>query len=274
MARSCALVPVVVPCRQSIETVNAASCPPVVSVTICGMPSSSRRHAAHGRHTMPRPWVTMKLTASGVARLGRHDEVALVLAVGVVDDQDDLAGPDVVDGLLDRREHRRLSSASLLVGSSTLGHAVAPSSSRSTYFAITSTSRFTGSPGVPYQAWSRPGCAGSGRRSTPSGCRVGDGEAHAVDGDRPLLHHVADQVVGDADRIDGRRRPHRAPRSCTSPTPSTCPCTRWPPRRAARVTGRSRFTGCPRRGGAGSCDRSVSSDRSNARDAPSLRRRR
>ena len=41
--------------------------PSVVSVTICGIPSSSRRHAAHGRHTIPRPWVTMKLTASGVA---------------------------------------------------------------------------------------------------------------------------------------------------------------------------------------------------------------
>ena len=39
----------------------------------------------------PRPYVAMKLTASGVIELGGHAEVALVLAVLVVDDDDDFA---------------------------------------------------------------------------------------------------------------------------------------------------------------------------------------
>ena len=38
--------------------------------------------------------------------LGRHDEVALVLAVLVVDHDDDLAAPDGRDGVLDRGERR------------------------------------------------------------------------------------------------------------------------------------------------------------------------
>ncbi len=66
-ARSNALVPVVISGAKSIETVNAVSSPPFV-LTICGIWSSSSRHDATGRHTMPRPCVTMKLRASGVHR--------------------------------------------------------------------------------------------------------------------------------------------------------------------------------------------------------------
>src|SRR5581483_10231895 len=58
----------------------------------------------------------------------RDDEIALVLAVRVVDDDDHPAGADVLDRLLDRRE---------------LAHV----RSFSTYFASTSTSRLTSSPG-------------------------------------------------------------------------------------------------------------------------------
>ena len=66
-ARSCALVPVVVPVRASIDTANAVSwCAASCAVTIRGMLSSSRRQPAQGMHTIPRPCVTMKLMASGV----------------------------------------------------------------------------------------------------------------------------------------------------------------------------------------------------------------
>src|SRR5512132_2429455 len=51
----------------------------------------------------------------------------------------------------------------------------------------------------------------------------------------------------------------------TSPTPSTWPCTRWPPNRVARVTGRSRFTGSPGERPERLVRRTVSSDRSNPR---------
>ena len=43
----------------------------------------------------------------GRRELGGDDEVALVLAVGVVDDDDELAVADVLDRLLDRGERRR-----------------------------------------------------------------------------------------------------------------------------------------------------------------------
>ncbi len=50
----------------------------------------------------------MKLIASGVANCAAIDEVALVLAIGGVDDHDELAVADVVDRLVDRRERRGL----------------------------------------------------------------------------------------------------------------------------------------------------------------------
>src|SRR5581483_3308985 len=63
--------------------------------------------------------------------LGRHDQVAFVLAILVIDDDDDLATADRGDCVLDRCE----------------GHqAFLHCSSRSTYFAVTSTSRLTRSP--------------------------------------------------------------------------------------------------------------------------------
>ena len=56
----------------------------------------------------PRPWVAMKLMASGVTNSAAMHEVALVLAVLVVDEDDHLAGADVVDGAVDALEERGL----------------------------------------------------------------------------------------------------------------------------------------------------------------------
>ena len=44
----------------------------------------------------------------GRRELGGDDEIALVLAIGIVDDDHELALPHVVESLLDRRERRRL----------------------------------------------------------------------------------------------------------------------------------------------------------------------
>ncbi len=46
----------------------------------------------------------MKLIASGVANCGGDDEIALVLAVGVVDDDHHPPVPDLLDCILDGRE--------------------------------------------------------------------------------------------------------------------------------------------------------------------------
>src|SRR5207247_718534 len=67
----------------------------------------------------------------GGGRLRGHDQVALVLAVFVVDHDDDLAPPDGADDVLDASQWHGYDLSSR---------------SRSTYLAIMSTSRFTRSP--------------------------------------------------------------------------------------------------------------------------------
>src|SRR5207244_6076522 len=71
----------------------------------------------------------------GCRLLRRDDQVALVLAIGVVDDDDGLAPGDRVDRVLDGGErHRQFPSREL------------GTSKRSTYLAIRSASRFTAAP--------------------------------------------------------------------------------------------------------------------------------
>src|SRR5206468_4244382 len=95
-----------------------------------------------GQAEADQPAAFLRHEVHGLRRreLCRNRQVALVLAVGCVDDDDQLALPDVLDRLLDRGEralfldlHRDDRS---------------PGSSRSTYFASTSVSRFTLSPGA------------------------------------------------------------------------------------------------------------------------------
>ena len=119
-ARSCAEIPVVTPSRASIETVNGVS----------NGDSFLRRHqveaelvAALGREREADQ--AARLLGHEVDRLGRrelrgHRQVALVLAVLVVADDDHLALADVLDRLLDRGEalaragaHARRSDQSL-----------------------------------------------------------------------------------------------------------------------------------------------------------------
>ena len=65
-ARSAAEMPVETPSRASIETVKAVpNCASFWSV-ICRSPSSSQRSGVRHRQISPRPWIAMKLTASGV----------------------------------------------------------------------------------------------------------------------------------------------------------------------------------------------------------------
>ena len=68
------------------------------------------------RQTMPQALRIMKLIASGVDLLGGDDQVALVLAVLVVDEDDHAAGPQFGQGLLDGAETCRRSAWWLLRG--------------------------------------------------------------------------------------------------------------------------------------------------------------
>ena len=65
-ARSCAEIPVVIPSRASMETVNAVWNGDSFFAAIRSRPSSSQRSPVSARQISPRPWVAMKLIASGV----------------------------------------------------------------------------------------------------------------------------------------------------------------------------------------------------------------
>ncbi len=85
----------------------------------------------------------------GGGLLSRHDQIALVLTVGVIDHDHDAALPDVLHRLLDGGED--LLRNLVDVGHMLIHHgrlSFERSSARSMYLAIMSTSRFTGSPGA------------------------------------------------------------------------------------------------------------------------------
>ena len=89
-ARSWAEMPVEMPSRASIETVNAVPYGVSLRSVIWRRPSSSQRSPVRQRQISPRPSFAMNAIASGVANWAAIVEVALVLAVGRVDDDDEL----------------------------------------------------------------------------------------------------------------------------------------------------------------------------------------
>ena len=103
-ARSYAEVPVVTPRLASTVTVKAVPIGAVLSATIMLMRSSSRRSPGHGNADQAAPVLGHEVDGLGRHSVGRHDEIALVLPVLVVDDDDHLALADLVDRLRDRRE--------------------------------------------------------------------------------------------------------------------------------------------------------------------------
>ena len=183
--------------------------------------------------------------------LRRHDQVALVLPIGVVDDDHDRARADVLHRLRDRRERRMSPIASCLRSSSScsLSDPVGRVAVHETFHVLRDhidLQVHRGRRAPPFPAWSRRACAGSGRSRIPSPCERGHRQADAVHGDRSLLHRCSGAGPRARRRREhARRRRRRGSIATTSPTPSTWPWTRWPPSRAASVTGRSRFTGSP-----------------------------
>ena len=101
--RSAAEMPVLVPCLASTDTVNAVRWPSVFSApdTISGSWSSSSRLALHRQADHTARVADHERHLLGRHPVGRDDEVALVLAVFVVDDDHELTARDRVDGSLD-----------------------------------------------------------------------------------------------------------------------------------------------------------------------------
>ncbi len=213
--RSAAEMPVVTPSRASTETVNA-------------VPSGASLWSVIGRSAELVGALLGQAEADQAARVRRHEvdrlgrrelrrdrQVALVLAVRVVDDDDHPALADVLDRLLDRRERRgdghpdRLAGEQLL---DVLREHVRPRDSRA-------------SPGLRARRASSPASVcGISATAKPVVVERGDGQARALHGDRALLDDVAEQPPGRRrTRCGGRRPPARPTR--TVPTPSTWPWT-------------------------------------------------
>ena len=167
----------------------------------------------------------------GRRELGRDRQVALVLAVLVVDDDDEAAGADVLDRLLDGGERA--------LGARVSGHrhgGMLPGAHRG---------RRAGEPldvlgehvdlevdevarRELARASSPRACAGSAPPRSPSSSSAATVKRDAVDGDRALLDAVAEQLGLELDphahAVALGRRPRRR-----VPVPSTWPCTWWPP---------------------------------------------
>ena len=109
VARSNALMPVVTPWPiASTVTVNAVPNRDVLSSTMAPTPSSSRRQPSTGTQMSPRPYVAMKLTASGVMRsaaIARSPSFSRSSSSTMITN---LPGADIGDRVLDARESHRL----------------------------------------------------------------------------------------------------------------------------------------------------------------------
>ena len=200
----------------------------------------------------------------GRRELRRHHQVALVLAVLAVADDDHPAAPDLFERFLDRRE------GGLLLG---LGHLTQARSfpangatRRSTYFATMSHSTLTLSPGRARPRLVRSRVSGIRETSKPRIAQIRDRQADPAERDRALVDGVAQQL-----RRPGSTRIRRAKPSssiaATVPTPSTWPWTMWPPSRSEARIASSRLTR------ALLADRAERGDRQASGSSPRSRRR-
>ena len=116
-------------------------------------------------------------------------------------------------------------------------------SRRSTYLAMTSTSRLTTSPTPLWPNVVRSERGRDQRDAERVVTDVSDGERHPVDGDRALLDDVCRQAGGSVKSTVSQRSP--GVRAVMVAVPSTWPCTTWPPKRPSAGIARSRLTRSP-----------------------------
>ena len=203
--RSGAEIPVVMPWRASMASVNAVALGVSLRLTIGFSPSCSQRSSVSERQISPRPWVAMKLIASGVANWAAMTR-----------------SPSFSRSSESRITTMRPARISSIASATEANWAVLivirrPSTGTaprdSTYFATTSTSRLTGRPTawgprvVTAIVWGISAIV----KASP---RRGHGQADAVD-DAALLHDVAQQGRrrGDLEQRAVALGPGRANRS-------------------------------------------------------------
>src|SRR4029079_2492442 len=147
---------------------------------------------------------------------GRADQIALVLALGIIDDDDHLPVADVLDGLLDRGERR-----------DGRAHGSLPATRRSTTLPSTSASRLTSSAGSSRPRVVTASVCGINATSKPSSSKaatVSETPSTAID---PFSSQCPRTLSG-ASPPPPRPSPAGATER-TRPPASTWPCTTWPP---------------------------------------------
>ena len=186
----------------------------------------------------------------GGGELRRHHQVALVLAVLAVADDDHAAAADLLDRLLDRRERAlpRLGRRVLVSGSPSSGsrsllsgewcHQPLHVLRHDVALDVQLASRRELAEVRPLQG------LGDQRDLDPILAQLGDREADAVEGDRALVDRVAQQLGREAD-AEAAGEAVLLDRRATSPTPSTWPWTMWPPSRSEACIASSRLTRAP-----------------------------
>ena len=220
--RSCAEIPVETPSRASMETVNAV--PNGVSFCSVIWPQPELVAALLGEAEADEP---ARVGGHEVDRLGRRElgrdrQVALVLAILVVDDDDELAlrGCPRSPPRSWRTGVRSDAASVVIVPRIVAGEQPLDVLGEHVDLQVDRVARARAR-----RASSPRACAGSSATSKPVSVERGDRQRDALDRDRALLDAVAEQLGGRVDRDPRRRRPRRRPQR---------PC-----RRRRRVPGRS-----------------------------------
>ncbi len=245
-ARSAAEMPVVTPSAASIETVKAV---PFLSPLRATMGGRLQVLAAVARERQ----ADQAAAEAGheVDRLGRdvvggEHQVAFVLAVFLVDQDDHAAGAHVGDDVFDRRDgHRRIDGWR---GASCAGFRGRGWGREHALDIAGDQVDFQVDPAARLQRAQRRvlhGVRDQVDADLAAFGRVGDavdGEADAVDGDRALVGQVlAQRARARARAAPSFRRPAR--NASRPPMPSTWPDTMWPPSRSWARRAFSRLMG-------------------------------
>ena len=93
------------PVAASIETQKPVASLPFRAGTMSGSSSSSQRSSGSERQIRPRAWHAMNVIGLGRHELGGHAQIALVLAVGIVADDDHPTGLKLPERTFERCRH-------------------------------------------------------------------------------------------------------------------------------------------------------------------------
>ena len=230
-------MPVVTPSRASTEIVYAVRSRSLLCGVISGISSRSSISPGIGTQITPLEWRIVNAISSGVALLAakmmspsfsRSSSSTTTTAL-----------PAAMSAIASSTRSRRI--VALQIWARSCGLTIF-----STYFAITSTSRLTTSPGCLLPSVVRARVSGirlTVNAPAPTSTTVSEMPSTVID---PLATRYRARSAGSA--ISTTSQCSLGVRRTTLPVPSTWPCTMWPPSRVAGVTARSRLTRVPGQG--------------------------